>query len=372
MPTTNHIQSLSSSSSIGRISINSIREQVTLNKIPRMTVKLTSDNQIKVIRQFHQEIPLIQIDGHLTYFLYITIQNLIHLNVIHILLYHTIFWLNPKETKNEIIQFVENIENTEYEQTEFVSIQYNYDNVNIPMVNVHVVNKYVYITLIGISIIELIATFIWTLQKKLSVFIQRYQKWRNRLRLLLIGIIFILYLTFIAWIFYHTFITHDLTLFMFIVVLSHFIILIFLDKPNLFCDKSMDLPSELFSTTNISRKLPRHFSSSCSMSSPMTINRFSYRLSTSTHSRKVNSVIKSLFLSLISSSRWLSITEENFDRHQCSTCYAQIRQEADQLWSIIVRRMGLKFYRTFASFIFYDLIPYVMMGKLLFFYTTLQ
>jgi hypothetical protein len=46
-----------------------------------------------------------------------------------------------------------------------------------------------------------------------------------------------------------------------------------------------------------------------------------------------------------------------------STPYANIRQDADNLWPIVVRRMALKFYRTFASFIFFDLMPYKMMGK---------
>jgi hypothetical protein len=363
MATTNHAQSISSS--IDRVSVSSMREKVLLNKMTRMMVKLTPDVQTKLIRQSHQEIPTIRNDDHLTYCLYITIQNLIHLNVIHILLYQAIFWLNRTESKNEIVQFAERIENTEYEQTLFLAIQNNHDDVIRPTINVHLINKYIYITLIGVSIIELITAFIWILQKKLSIVTQRNQRWRNRLRLLLIGIILILYFIFIGWLYFHTFITHYLPLIIFIVVLSHFIVLTILDKPNLFRNISTD------SSTNIPRKLHRYSSLPSSMSSFTTINsmnRMSYRSSTYMQSRKVNSILHSLLLSLISSSRWSSVVEQELDVHECSTFYAEIRQEADNLWPMIVRRMILKFYRTFASFIFFDLIPYKMMGK--YFYTT--
>jgi hypothetical protein len=356
MPTTNHTESISSS--IGRTSVYPMHEKVILNKMTEMTVKLTPDTQTKVIRQFHQEIPSIKIDGHLIYCLYITIQNLIHLNVIHILLYHSVFWLNPIKSKNEIIEYIENIENTGYEQTFYISIRNNDDNMIRPTINIHSINKYIYITLIGVSTIELITAFIWTLEKKLSFSIQRNQKWRNRLRLLLIGINLIPYLLFITWLFFHTFITHYLTLIIFIIVLIHFIVLTLLDKPNLFNrDISNDSLTGTFSTVNISRKIPRH-----SSSSSMTINsmnRLSYRSSISMQSRKVNSILNSLFLS----SRWSSVVEQNLDVHECSTLYAQIRQEADNLWPMVVRRMVLSFYRTFASFIFFDFIPYKMMGK---------
>jgi len=367
--TTNHSQSISSlqPSTIGRISLYSMREKVILNRMTRMMVNLTPDTRTKVIGQFHKEIiPAIRLNGHLTYCLYITIQNLIHLNVIHILLYHAIFWLNPIKSKNEIVQLVEKIENTEYEQTLVIAIKNDRNDIIRPTINVHLINKYIYITLIGVSSIELITTFIWTLQKKFFFLIQRNQKWRNRLRLLLIGIILILYLTFISWLYFHTFITHYLTLIIFIAVLIHFILLTILDKPNLFRDISTDSLTESFSTTNITRKQNRQFSSPFSMLSSMSINSMNrrfYRSSTSMQSRKVNSFLNFLFLSLISSSRWSSVIEQKLDTHECSTVYTKIRQEADNLWPMVVRRMALQFYRTFASFIFFDLIPYQMMGK---------
>jgi hypothetical protein len=89
------------------------------------------------------------------------------------------------------------------------------------------------------------------------------------------------------------------------------------------------------------------------------VNRLSYRLSTPMQSRKVNVSLSSL----IFSSRWLSITEDKLDIHKCSILYEQIREEADDLWLMVVRRMILSFYRTFASVILFDLVPFKMMGK---------
>ncbi len=301
---------------MNRVSIYSIREKVLLNNMTRMMVKLTNDVQTKIIRRFHQEIPATRLDGSLAYYFYVTIQNLIHLNVIYILFYNTVFWLDSTETKNEIIHFVEKLEQTKYEQTIFLSVQNNHDNIVRPTINVNLVNKYIYITLIGVSTIELIVAFIWTLQKKLSCLIQRNLRWRNRLRLLIIGMILIVYFLFIAWLFYLTFITHRLTFIIFIIVVIHFIVLTILDKPNLF-------------------------------------------RSISIQSRKVHSPLNSLFSPI----RWSSITEQKFDTHECSTLYTEIRKEANNLWAMVVRRIALKFYRILASFIFYDLIPYKTIGK---------
>lgn len=297
---------------MNRISIYSIREKILLNNTTR-----TTDAQTNVIRRFHREIPSIDFDGPLIYCFYITIQNLIHLNVIYILFYHTMFWLDGTETKNERIHFIEKLENTKYEQTLFIFVENNHNHIIRPTINVRLIDKYIYITLIGISTIELIVAFIWTLQKKLSILIQRNLRWRNRLRLLMIGMILIVYFLFIAWLFYHTFITHYLTIVIFIIVLIHFIILTILDKPNLF----RSIPSIQF--------------------------------------RKVRSPINSFFSSI----RWSSLTEQKFDTHECSTIYAETRKEANDLWIMVIRRIALKFYRTFASFIFFDLIPYKMMSK---------
>lgn len=364
IPTTNHVQSTpssSQSSTTNRISMYSMRERVILDKITGMMTKLSPDAETEVTSRYHQEIPAIRLDGHLRYCLYITIQNLIHLNAIHILLYHAVFWLNPVEVQDEEFHIVRKLEKTDYEETIFLAISNDHYGITRPKINVHLINKYIYITLIGISSIELITAFIWTLQKKLTFLIQRHQKWRNRLGLLLISIIIIIYLGFIAWIFFHTFITHYLTLTMFLIVLSHLIFLTILDKPNLFCDSSIDLLKKSFSTSNITRKQHRH-STSSSMSSSITtnpINRFACRPSTSIQPRKVNSPLSSFILS----SRWSSVTEQKLDIHKCSTLYEQTRQEADELWRMVVRRMALKCYRTFASFILFDIVPFNMMGK---------
>jgi hypothetical protein len=368
IPTTNSVQSIPSSQSspTSRISIYSMRDRVILDKMTGMMTKLAPNAETEVTNRFHQEIPAIRLDGHLTYCLYITIQNLIHLNAMHILLYHAVFWLNPVETENEVFQVVRKIEKTEYEQTLFLAISNDHYGIARPKINVHLINKYIYITLIGVSSIELIAAFIWTLQKKLACLIQRSPKWRNRLGLLLIGIIIILYLGFIAWLFFHTFITHHLTLTMFLIVISHLILLTLLDKPNLFSDSSIDLLNKSFSTSNITRKQHRHSTSSPSMLSSTIINpinRLAFRSSTSVQPRKGNSMINSSFSSLKLSSRWLSTTEQKLDVHKCSTLYEQTRQEADELWRMVVRRTILKCYRTIASFILFDIVPLKMIGK---------
>jgi len=333
-----------------------MRERVIFNNMTRMMGELATDAETEVTSRFHQEIPAIRLDGHLTYCFYITIQNFIHLNVIHILLYHAVFWLNPAKSHTQLIR---NIENTEYEQTLFVSMLNNRDEIIRTPINLYLINKYIYITLIGVSSIELIAALIWTLQKKLFFLINKNPKCRNLLGLLLLGMIINLYLGFIAWIFFHTFITHYLTVTTFLVVVIHFIVLTLLDKPNLFRSSSTDLSKESFPSSNITRKQHRHSSSSSSSMTLNLVNRLSYRLSTPMQSRKVNVSLSSL----IFSSRWLSITEDKLDIHKCSILYEQIREEADDLWLMVVRRMILSLYRTFASFILFDLVPIKMMGK---------
>ncbi|CAF4358665.1 unnamed protein product, partial [Adineta steineri] len=155
--------------------------------------------------------------------------------------------------------------------------------------------------------------------------------------------------------YFHTFITHYLTLSIFCIVIIHFIILIVLDKPNLFRRSSVNLFKDLYSISNINRKQYRPYNSSVLTST--IINRSSYRSSLTMQSRKVNS----LFSSFIFSSRWLSITEEKFNEHKCSLHYSQIRQEANDLWLMVIRRIVLSCYRTFASFILFDFIPFKIM-----------
>lgn len=359
-PTNNLGNSLSSTTN--RVSIYSMRERVILNNMTRMMSELAPDTETEVTSRFHQEIPAIRLDGHLTYCFYITIQNLIHLNAIHILLYHAVFWLNPAKSQYNMSQLIKNIEKTEYEQTLFVTMSNDHDDVIRPPINIYLINKYIYITLIGVSSIELIAACLWTLQKKLFFLINRNSKCRNLLGLLLLTIIIVLYLIFIAWLFFHTFITHYLTVPIFSIVVIHFIVLTLLDKPNLFRSLSTDLSKDSFPTSNVTRK--QHRFSTSSSTTINLINRLSHRLSTPIQSRKVNATLSSL----IFSSRWLSITEDKLDIHKCSILYAQIREEADNLWLMVVRRMILSFYRTFASFILFDFIPFKMMGKINLFY----
>ena len=344
---------------MSRASIYAIREKIILNNITRVMAKFITNPQTKEIRRFHQDISTLRSDGPLTYYLYITIQNLIHLNVIYILFYHTIFWLHSTEYVGESVHIVEELEHTEYEQTLFVAIENNPADIVKPTINVHSINKYVYFTLIGVGTIESIAAFLWALQKKLSFPKQRYSKWRNRLKLLIIRVIPLVYFTFIVWLFFHTFMTGRLTLLIFSIVVIHFILLTILDKPYLFRDISIDLCRKLFATSNSTRKQHRHFPSPVLIPSSVTINCLSCRSSPFMQSRKMNSSNNSLFSSI----RWSSVTDQKLHAHECSTTYADIRAEADDLWAMIVRRMALNSYRTFASFIFFDLIPYKMMGK---------
>ena len=229
-------------------------------------------------------------------------------------------------------------------------------------INIDLINKYVYMSLIGINLVELINVFLWTLRKKLPYLIQRNQKVKHRLSKLLIGMIVIVYLAFIGWLVFHTFITHHLTRIFFSLIFGHLVLLTLLDKPNLFQTSPYNLSKQ--STTP--RKQYRNSTSSSSTSSAATsvMGRLSYRSSTSMQPGKVNPTASSSTPTLVSWSRWSSITEEKVQVHECSTFYAQARQEADDLWPLLVRRIILNFYRTFTSFILFDFIPINMMSKL--------
>ena len=101
MPTTNNASSASTTT--GRVSIYSMRERVILNKMTRMMGKLAANSETEVTGGLHQGIPAIRLDGHLTYCLYITVQNLLHLSAIYILLYHTVFWLDSNNFNKELL-----------------------------------------------------------------------------------------------------------------------------------------------------------------------------------------------------------------------------------------------------------------------------
>jgi hypothetical protein len=357
MPTTTNVPTT------GRVSIYSMRERVILNKMTRMMGKLAPDTETEVTSRLHQEIPAIRVDGHLTYCLYITLQNLIHLNAIYILLYHAVFWFDSNTLHKEILKSSQILDQTEYEQTHFLTFSTNYYSIKRKSINIDLINKYIYISLIGMSTIELISAFLWTIKKKLPYLIQRNQKLKYRLNKFLIGIIVLIYCIFLIWLLFHTFITHQLTLIFFFLIFGHLIFLTFLDKPNLF----QESPHNSLKQSTGSRKQYRNSTSSSSTSSIVTttLNRLSYRSSTSTQPRKINPIINPT--TLISWSRWSSIIEEKLEIHECSTFYAQARQEADDLWPIVIRRIILNFYRTFSSFILFDLIPIQTMSKETFF-----
>jgi hypothetical protein len=358
MPTTT--ATTTNSSTTGRVSIYSMRERVILNKMTRMMVKLAPDTETEVTSRLHQEIPAIRLDGHLTYCLYITLQNLIHLNSIYILLYHAVFWFDTRNISKETSKSTHLLDHTPNEQTYFLTISSNYYSITRKFINIDLINKYIYISLIGISAIELISAFLWTLKKKLPYLIQRNQKLKYRLNKLLIGMIILIYLLFISWLLFHTFFTHQLTLTFFIFIFGHLILLTFLDKPNLFRESPYTSSKQ---STGSRTKQYRNSTSSSSTSSIITntLNRLSYRSSTSTQPKKISPIINPK--TLIPWSRWTSVIEEKLDIHECSTFYAQARQEADGLWPIVLRRIILNIYRTLSSFILFNIIPIITMGK---------
>jgi hypothetical protein len=145
------------------------------------------------------------------------------------------------------------------------------------------------------------------------------------------------------------------------------IFLTLIDKPNLF----QVSPNNSSKQSTTSRKQYRNSTSSSSTSSIVAtpLNRLSYRSSTSMQPRKINPILNPP--TLISWSRWSSILEEKLEVHECSTFYAQARQEADDLWPSVIRRIIITIYRTLSSFILFNLIPIQTMSKeIVFFFET--
>ena len=341
-----------------------MRERVIQNKLTRIMGKLAPDTETEVTSRLHQEIPAIRLDGHLTYSLYSTLQNLMHLNAMFILLYHTVFWLDTNSFDMEIVESAEAVETTTYEQTHLVTVLNSYYTDMGKSVNVKAIPQHVYLSLVAVSSIELLVAFLWTIKKKLPHLLPRYQRWKSRLSLLLVGMIVLVYMCFIGWICFHTFVTHYLSETFSLLILGHLLVLTILDKPNLF----QRSPGHFSRPSALNRKQYRNSTSSSSTSSTAAsgVGRHSYRSSASTQSRPVKLVGQMTSFDsapLASWSRWSSLTEGKVDAHDCSTFYTQARREADDLWPIVARRLALNLYRTFASFILYDLVPIQMMGN---------
>ncbi|CAF1231030.1 unnamed protein product [Adineta ricciae] len=338
--------SLNSTSSTNRASIYSIRTDV----LSTQTSELDTDGN----QQSQQDTTYCT---YFTYCFYTSFQNLIHVHVIYVLFYHAAYWLEPKYMRENSVPFKENLYKTDYEKTLFVSLINDYRNFHRSPVNMRAADKYIYRTLAGISLLELFTAYIWTLQKKVYVYTCRYPKFRTFLSLLLSLIIAVFYLTYICWLYTHTFVTRHLSRTVFAASLVHLIILTFLDKPYLFCNSSTDL----FSVLHNAKKVHRSFvcSTSLSPTSVSSPNRPPYRLTLPTQSRKVNS----LFSTLVFSSRWWPVIEQKITAHQCSSVYADTRKEADELWSVVFRRILIIAYRTLASLIFFDIIPFKMINS---------
>ena len=345
----------------GRVSIYSMRERVILNKMTRMMGKLAPNTDTEVTSRLHPEIPAIRLDGHLTYCLYTTVQNFLHLSAMYLLVYHAAYWLDPRNFDREISTSSRILEQTKYEQTHLLTFPHDFNLTSGMSINTDLINKHVYIGLFGVSLVELVSAFLWTLRKKLSHLIQRNHKLKHRLSRSLVALIATVYLSFAAWLLFHTLVTLQLTWSFCSLILGHLILLTLLDKPFLF-RKSSENVSEQSANA---RKQHRHSTSSSSTSSIATsaLGRSSYRSSTSTPARKIVPVVPPLSAVVKSWSRWSSVTEVTIDAHECSTFYGQARQEADDLWPLVVRRIILSFYRTFISFILFDIIPVRLTGK---------
>ncbi|CAF1330188.1 unnamed protein product [Adineta steineri] len=156
MSTTNNA---SSTSTTGRVSIYSMREKVILNKMTKMMGKLAPNTETEVTSRLHQEIPAIRLDGHLTYCLYSTLQNILHLSAIYIVLYHTVFWLDSSNFNKEILTSSRILEQTKYEHTHFITLTNRYYARTGTSINIDLIDKYIYVGLLGISLVELISAF---------------------------------------------------------------------------------------------------------------------------------------------------------------------------------------------------------------------
>lgn len=355
MPTSNN------PSTSGRVSIYSMRERVILNKMTRMMGKLAPDTETEVTSRLHQEIPAIRLDGQLTYSFYLTLQNLIHLNVTYILLYHGIFWFDWSKSYHELIHSTHFLEQTSHEQTHFLRLTADYSPVLNRSIQTHLINRSIYFSLILISSIELITAFLCTVRRKLPSLLSRHEKFQVYSNQFLLGMIFFIYITFFLWLLFQTFLHQELPFILFGTIITHLFILTILDKPNLF-RRTIDIQPSMISSTASSRKAHRNSTSSSSTSSSLAVNRLSHRSSNSNQPRKRNPVVNPS-PSIVSWSRWSSIMEEKLDVHECSTFYAQVRQEADEFYPKILRRFLLIIYRTISSFILFDYLPIHITSK---------
>lgn len=340
------------SSTSSRVSIYSMRERVILNKMTRMMGKLAPDTETEVTSRLHQEIPAIRLDGHLTYSFYLTLQNLIHLNVTYILLYHGIFWFDWSKSYHELVHSSHFLEQTSDEKTFFLRISADYSPVLNRSIQTHLINPSIYLSLIGISSIELIIVFLSTLRRKLPSLLPRHDQFQIYFNQFLFGMIFFIYIVFILWLLFQTCFQQEFPLILTGMILVHLCILTILDKPNLFRRTIDSRPSMIPS----SQKTRRNSTSSSSTSSSLAASRRSNRSSNSNQTRKRNVIVEPSPV-ITSWSRWSSIMEEKLDVHECSTIYAQARQEADEFYPKILRRILLIFYRTLSSFILFDYLP---------------
>lgn len=372
MPITNNTNLTTpstNSNNTGRVSIYSMRERVIQNKMTQFMTKLAPDTETEVTSRLHPEVPAVRVDGHLTYCLYMTLQNLMHLNAIYVFLYHTVFWLGSTTYRSEVIEFSQALEKTSFEETQLVMMNdHQYSNIGTS-INTQSINKHIYVALIGVTSFEIFNAFVWTVRKKLPYLIPRHPILKSQLSLLLMILIVLSHLLLISGVIYHTIITNHLPYPLGFLIIIHLSIVILLDKPNLF-RRSTSSQSDRQGSISNSTHRPSTSSSSTSSMANAGAARHSYRGGSASMQggRKMNPIGPSVSSSTANTSgyawsRWSSVAEEKIPLHECSTFYEQSRREADYLWPTIHRRILLCFYRTLASVILYDLVPIHTRGK---------
>ena len=376
VPSSSITSQISTTSAVpSRVSIYCMRDRVILNKMTNIMSKLAPDTETEVTSRLHQEIPAVKIDGYLSYSLYIAFQNFIHLNSIYLFLYYAVFWLGSTGFKSETIRSVVTLEKTLYEETQLIELFHQkYENLSASVHTKQIESK-IYFTLVALSIFEVITAFLWTIKRKLSLLIPRYVKIHCYIGKLLIISIIIIYTSLIGWILYQTIVTKKFSQFIGFGIVGHIIILFILDKPNLFQEN----PHRISKSCLATRQINRNSTSSSSTSSINTnaLGRHPNRSLSSIQNRKINMLIQSSSSSsssLLSSSlpissnsswsRWSSVMEDRIAIHQCSSIYAQVREEADKIWPIIIRRLMIIIYRTISSCYLFDVIPIQTLGTL--------
>ncbi|CAF1219333.1 unnamed protein product [Didymodactylos carnosus] len=304
----------------------------------RIMAKLGANNDTEISNKFHSEVPAISIDGHLTYHFFMTINNLIHLNCVHLLFYYSVFWISA--SNYGFLHDEDEFDVDDMNQYEFYERSQTRTSIRLDMIN-----PYLYFTLFFISTIDLLSTFLLTIRKKLFCFFddEHHFQLRKRISLLILIVNISLYISLFIWIFYLTFVSHNLSNTLFFIICIHFIFLNFLEKPQLICFDDFKTLFSRKQSTIVEKS--RSLSSSTSSSSTTRSKRLK---PTATITRQTPTL-----------TRWTCLTEERLVGHDCSSIYQTIRHEADHFYTILIQRLTIKIYRSLSTLFLYDLVPFI-------------